>query len=183
MKTRLITTASALLLGLACTQCGTTGCEDFETYPAGSTYSVGNALSGGPSGSWVFADYTWFDGRTTSNGTATIDQRNQAGENGQDIRLNNIYMLRGYEDHADRITFWIGYYGGNVNLMLNDSLYYATNNVRDWVGYAFPDITSLTVKLVRNVPGGAIYHIDAQGDIRSFGIGGQELWLDHVCTY
>ncbi|RME92164.1 MAG: hypothetical protein D6766_10520 [Verrucomicrobia bacterium] len=104
-----------------------------------------------------------------------VDTSQQAGHSGQDLNLNNINARLTFRACMAELTLHFGHYGGNVNLEINGEL----ANVG-----APSDLDGKTL-------GGATIHVfmtDATkgrlqvvGIIETMAIGGQELWIDHIC--
>ena len=162
-------------------------CVDFEELTLSTVYSVGDSFSvADASGTLTFdvvaEAFEWADGTMTSIGSATVVDDGLAGHFGNEMEVNNINLtFTATTDQPPGLSILFGEYGGNINVMVNGSWINADD-------FADLDNTALGgAKLF--VPWGGDGDgtgqllIDGQGSpITSFAIGGQELWIDHICA-
>jgi len=159
-------------------------CVEFEdlilsdTYEVGDTFNVANA-DNSLSFEVHAKDFTYADGSTTADGIAKVEDGGLAGHNGLELSLDNILLEFVPTSHTPMgLSLLFGEYGGNVNLSINGTLKKAAN---------FSDLDGQVIGGVHvMVPWGG--HGNDNGElilggapIYSFSIGGQELWIDHLC--
>ncbi|UCF44048.1 MAG: PEP-CTERM sorting domain-containing protein [Planctomycetota bacterium] len=150
---------------------------DFEDMTP-ATYNVGNSFT--TSGVVVTAEqFQWSGGTWYAGGSAHIQSSTNAGGAGYEIHTNNINLSFDFGLPCDGLSLQYGEYGGNINLEINGSL----ANVENFANLpATLGGTSIFV-LDTGTPGqstGAMFVIGVVGNIDSFKIGGQELWIDNV---
>lgn len=150
-------------------------CVDFESLKVGTVYSVGNTFA--DSGVKLSVEiFQWIDGTWTTHGNVAVHNNNSAGHTGLDLNLNNA-NLRFHDDSCiDRLTLRFGEYGGNVNLEVNGEFKNVAGLV-DLDGTALGGVNVTVVMLNRTLG-----RLELEGQIDSFALGGQELWIDHVCS-
>jgi hypothetical protein len=156
-------------------------CIDFENLTPGTNYVVGDSFIADNTGlqaKITGEPFTWSDGRVTSRGFAQVDPGSLAGASGQDIQTNNILLNFDFGGAVPGATINFGEYGGNLNLEINGD-FRNFNNFQD-VNGAVIGGTSVTV------PAGGLGNdtglLRVDGPINSIKVGGQELWIDHVCV-
>ena len=154
-----------------------TGCVDFETASAGTDFVFLDTLidSGIP---LTVEAFQWSNGTWTTGNYARADTRQLAGGTGKDINLNNVSLRFHFgKVGANDLTISVGDYGGNLNLFVNGEFRNFAN---------FPDIdNSMIGGTLVSVLGAApnqIGSVKLSGLVKSFSIGGQELWIDDVCS-
>ena len=154
---------------------GTENCIDFESLKTGASYHVGASFTDSGVTLWVQA-FQWSTGVWTSDGFVRVDADGKAGESGNELNLNNACIALKFSDCVEGLTLSYGEYGGNVNLSVNGEL----KNVADLDVLNGTTLggASITVTLL----GGGKGHLAVAGTINSFVIGGQELWIDHICV-
>ena len=158
-------------------------CIDFENLTLATNYTVGDTFVADDTGfraSVQGAPFTWSSGGTTSGGHARVDNKNMAGDVGQDLNLNNILLnfrfLTGPAVSGIRLNF--GEYGGNLNLEVNGDL-------RNFANFKDIDGAVIGGTLVSVPLGGTGQDkgvLQISGEVDTFKIGGQELWIDRICT-
>ena len=148
-------------------------CVDFEDPTLGTVYSVGDTFTDSGVNIEV-KQFQWTGGGWTSDGTATIENGGQAGGSGQDINCNNVNLNFDFGGPVDGLTLLYGEYGGNLNIDINSDF----QNFENFASIPSP-IGGVNV-LVTDF-GGNKGMLTLSGVINSFDIGGQELWIDHVC--
>ena len=153
------------------------GCITFESVPLGVDYVAFNSFT--DSGVTITVDlFQWSNGTWVTGNHARADNRQMAGGSGQDMNLNNVNLRfdLGPKGASD-LTVAVGEYGGNINLLVNGDFRNFAN---------FPDINNTIVGGTQvTVIGGAqnqVGTLKLAGQVNSFSIGGQELWIDDVCS-
>lgn len=152
-----------------------TCCIDFENLTSGTSYVVGNTFN--DSGAiMTVQSFTWAGGTQTSGGHATVSSTGQAGATGLDVNLNNVNLSVDFQETLQGLSLCFGEYGGNLNININGDFANFSN---------FQDIHNQTIG------GTKIYVINGTGQdkgklfvfgtVTSFSVGGQELWIDHIC--
>jgi len=187
MKTRKTVTHSYRILGLLALLAGVfllsacpsaaIGTIDFEDPPLGTVYYVGDTFT--DSGyTMTIAPFQWGNGQMTSNGFARIDDQGLAGGSGQDINTNNVNLSFDLGDPVHKLTLNFGEYGGNLNIEINGAFV----NFQNFTDINGTTIGNVSVSVV-NGSGNDIGQLTLDGNIETFSIGGQELWLDDVALY
>jgi hypothetical protein len=147
-------------------------CIDFEQFHAGSTYAVGDSLDS----IMVFKDFQWANGTMFPGGVAVIDVSGMAGGLGNDLNTNNITMALSPGAPLSMLSLRFGEYGGNLNLEVN-------GDFRNFGNFADINNTAIggAFAYVTNGFGNDRGSLTLVGNITSFLVGGQELWLDDIC--
>jgi hypothetical protein len=151
---------------------------DFEDLSLGGTYNVGDTFT--TSGVVVTAEqFQWSGGTWHAGGSAAVENGGAAGAGGYEVHTNNINLSFDFGLPCDGLSLQYGEYGGNINLAINGNL----ANVENFANLpATLGGTSIFV-LDTGIPGqstGAMFVIGVVGNINSFEIGGQELWIDNI---
>jgi hypothetical protein len=157
--------------------CAGTGmrCVDFESLALGQTYQVGDSFT--DSGVTAAVEpFAWAGGGTTSGGYAQVEDRAAAGGSGQELQVNNVNLAFDFGGPIDSLTLRFGEYGGNLNIEINGD----ARNFRDFQDINNDVIGGVAVA-VTNGLGNDQGTLTLKGVIKSFSIGGQELWIDEVC--
>ena len=148
----------------------------FDDLTAGDQYYVGDTFTSGTLGGMdaVGSDFYWLPMGSTDSGVATVEAGGLAGGSGNEIHLNNINLDFSFDiNPLYGLSLMFGEHGGNVNLSINGDM----KNVEDFSALNMTTIGGTTVLVAGTNTSGAIVVI---GDITSFGIGGQELWIDNI---
>jgi uncharacterized repeat protein (TIGR02543 family) len=149
-------------------------CVDFEDLTVDTIYVVTDTFN--DSGATITVkEFQWSGGTWTSDGTARVDDEQQAGGSGLDINCNNVNLNLDFGSPLGGLSLLYGEYGGNLNIDINGSF----QNFED-----FSDIDGSTIGGVDVAVtdfGGGKGKLTLDGVINSFDIGGQELWVDDVC--
>jgi hypothetical protein len=155
---------------------------DFESFPLGSEYFVGNNLTY----NGIYGEFTAFqspDGSWDNGGVASIEDTNNANGSGQEVNLNNINLRYIFQADQPSIAFFrYADSGGNINLGINGFLN-NTNDLSDLNGMVVNGVGIIVTR--HDDPGPAIRHrgtVTLAGPIERFGVGGQEFWVDDVCV-
>lgn len=153
------------------------GCVDFEGVPLGVDYVAFNSFT--DSGVTMTVDlFQWSNGTWVTGNQTRADSDQMAGGSGKDMNLNNVNLRFDFGPWgAEDLTVAVGEYGGNINLRVNGDHQNFQN---------FPDVHGTTIGGVTvSVAGGAqnqLGTLSLSGQVDSFSIGGQELWIDDVCS-
>jgi|GEM_PF-1065969 len=162
------------------------GCVEFQDLTLGSVYNVGDTFTvHSADGSFGFdvvaSDFFFSSGTAFSGGFAEVENGGQAGYFGQEMEVSNInleFTPTGAPPMGVSVLF--GEYGGNINLSVNG----VAANVANFI-----DLDGLTLGgAMLSVPTGGLGNDTAElrmtgVPITQFIIGGQELWIDHICEY
>ncbi len=153
-------------------------CVNFESLSPGTVYNLNDTFI--DSGITMrVTNFTWGNGNPAPNPRVNIDNGQNSGGSGLDARLNNGTLSFGFGP-VDKVSLRYGDYGGNENLVVNGSLL-NVGDISDQngvnVGGATITITTLSTNISLTIG-----DLIIEGDISSFGIGGQELWIDEVCA-
>ena len=161
--------------GDATTPMGT--CVSFESLSLGATYNVGDSFSDGSS-TVLLEEFEWGNGQTTSSGVATVENGGLAGGTGQEINVNNINLAFSFGGTVSGLTMRFGEYGGNLNIEINGDF----RNFEDFSDIHGATIGGTTVSVsMTSTTGGQLGTLSITGNVTTFSIGGQELWIDDVC--
>jgi hypothetical protein len=155
--------------------CPASNCVDFEDPLLGAQYNVGDVFF--DSGVQLTAvDFFWSNGNPAVGGYAEISNAGLAGGTGQEIQLNNISLDFAFPVPPDRLTLRFGEYGGNLNIKINN-IFINFDNFADLNGLVIGGVTVTVVNGMGNDEGELIL----EGNLQTFWVGGQELWIDDVC--
>ncbi len=146
---------------------------NFDDLTLGTTYNVGDTFT--TSGVVVTAgEFFWLPSGSTTGGFAAVQNSTYAGGAGYEIHTNNINLSFDFGLPCDGVSLMFADLGGNINLRINGSL----ANVEDFG--LLP--ATLGGTSVFTTPGdtGALFVIGIVGNINSFEIGGQELYIDNI---
>ena len=150
-------------------------CVDFEDPPLDATFNVGDSFV--DSGVTVTGQtFFWSNGEATDGGFARIEEGGRAGGSGQEVQVNNINLAFDFGVTLPGLTLQFGEFGGNLNLEVNGE----RRNFQDFAEIDGDNIGGVDV----SVTAGELEEqgsLTLLGDIDSFAIGGQELWIDDVC--
>lgn len=153
-------------------------CLKFNDLASGTTYPVGSTISTG--GKTVTVEqFQWANGTWSSTGYAKVDSSNFAGGSGNELRANNVNFNFQLGYPLSKITFKFADYGGNENIKVNNDF----RNVPNFLGLnnttiGGVQVTVTAVQTTSSIRGEMVL----QGPINGFTVGGQEFWIDEVCT-
>ena len=157
-------------------------CIDFEDPTVGTGYVVGDVFT--DSGITInVLSFQWSGGGWTYDGFAEISAASLAGGSGQDVNTNNVNLGFKIGGPVSGLSLLFGEYGGNINLSINGDF----QNFQDFAGLTA--IGGVAVNVVNGL-GNDTGSIEFSGSMEEFAfleeefllvIGGQELWIDHVC--
>jgi LysM repeat protein len=150
-------------------------CLEFEDLKPGSTYKVGESfVSSGAS--IIVEPFVWGNGTPTGGGIASVSAQQLAGGFGMELQVNNINITLFPGGLPDSLSLLFGEYGGNLNINVN-------GDFRNFENFA--DVDGLVIGggkvSVLKGSGNDAGFLQITGTIKSFVVGGQELWIDNVC--
>jgi hypothetical protein len=149
---------------------------DFEDLSLGATYNVGDTFT--TSGVVVTAgEFFWLPSGSTTGGYATVGNGGAAGGSGYEVFTNNINLSFDFGAPCDGVSLMFADSGGpsgNINLEINGSL----ANV-DLFSNLPTSLGGVSVFTTADDTG-ALFVIGVVGNINSFKIGGQELYIDNI---
>jgi len=149
-------------------------CVDFEEQPYPQDYGFGQFFV--DSGVAIeLGEFFWFGGGSTTSGSCSIDNQQISGGTGQDANSNNINLHFDFNTSYERLDLLYTDLGGNINVWVDGAM----ANVENVTDLNLTTLGGVTI-LVQPATGNSGQLI-ALGHIDSFGIGGQELWVDNVC--
>jgi hypothetical protein len=166
-----------------------TGCLDFEHLKMGTEYIVNDIFtdSGIPVSVGAYSTNHFFT--YTVDGAVTVAGEGYTGTSGQALYLNRATLYFNFEGPLAELTFNFG--GWRPAEYSGDYLdyYYLVINEEVLDFSNFYDINGKAaggVDIVVNMGGDNMHDKDTgrvilSGDIKSFGIGGENLYIDHVC--
>jgi|GEM_PF-974786 len=169
------------LLAVAALQASPLSCVDFEQQKLGTNFKVGDQFSdaGVP-----IAVQTFFfgNGNPFGGGFTSIENGGLAGGIGQDVQVNNVNLNFGFPYPLEGINLSYGEYGGNLNLAVNGDFL----NVGSIGALAGTTPSGVAITVTPDIDPLSQLPLDTgalrlSGQIDSFALGGQELWLDDVC--
>jgi hypothetical protein len=159
-------------------------CIDFESLTIGKVYNVGDTFT--DSGVTITVlPFQWGSGLWTSGGSARVVDNELAGVSGKEINVNNVNLGFNFSGPLKGLSLNFGEYGGNLNIEINDDF----KNFENFVDINTTSIGGVNVSVIngygndkgRLTLSGEMGMFDFQKQDFMFVIGGQELWVDHVC--
>jgi hypothetical protein len=151
-----------------------------DTYLVGDTFTVNNVSS--TFGFDVLAsDYIFTSGTAFGGGFAEVENTGLAGYFGNELKVNNINLqFTPTAVPPMGVSVLFGEYGGNINLSVN-GVFANVSNFIDLDGASLGGaMISVPTGGFGNDTGELLIYGTA---ITQFTIGGQELWIDHICDY
>ena len=159
-------------------------CVEFEDVPFGATYTVGDHFTAwNTSGTYGFkvsaVDFQYASGISTSSGHASIGHDGHAGHMGHEVQVNNINLsFKPLGPAPSRISILFGEYGGNINVSVNG----VQSNVANFMDLHGTILGGATLEVAYGGLGNDKGQLLIHGvSIAQFTLGGQELWIDHIC--
>lgn len=150
-------------------------CAEFEDLNSGSGYKVGDRFITSNTIITV-SQFVWDNGTPTGGGYAYVAARAAAGGFGNEIQVNNVNLNFIFDIPSTGLSMLFGEYGGNLNINVNgDFLNFA--NFADISGTALGGVKISVLNGFGNDRG----FLQLSGAIKTFAVGGQELWIDNVC--
>jgi hypothetical protein len=149
-------------------------CIDFEGLNLSAVYHIGNwFIESGVT--MTVEQFQWSNGIWTSNGVARAFAGGLAGHLGQELNLNSVNVQFQTPQCVQGLTLLYGEYGGNLNLSVNGQF----KNMESMTNV---NGTTMAGVLITVTPLGTdMGRLTLSGPFSSFAIGGQELFIDHVC--
>jgi len=149
-------------------------CVEFEEQPFPYSYGYGDFFV--DSGAIIeLGEFFWFPSGSTISGSCNVSTSLIAGGSGQEVNSNNINLSFDFGTAFGRLDLLYANLGGNINLRVNGAMANVAN-LSDlhmtFLGGAWISV------LPPAVNDGQLIVL---GPINDFAIGGQELWIDHVC--
>lgn len=152
-------------------------CADFESSKPDTQYQVRDQFT--DSGIYFnVQQFVWSDGITTIDGLVSFADRGAAGSFGLEAQVSNANLNFDFGIPIDGLSVLFGEYGGNLNLNINGEFL----NFADFAEINGKIVGGVQVTVV-NGYGNDQGFLEFSGAIKSFALGGQELWIDHVCPY
>lgn len=162
-----------------------TDCVDFEDPPLGTVYKVKDTFT--DSGVTITVlPFQWSNGSWTHDGLAEVGDQRLAGGSGQEININNVNLGFDISGPLGGLSVLFGEYGGNLNIIINDDI----RNFENFADINGAKIGGVHISVV-NGHGNDKGSLELTGTMDKFAfeegdfiivIGGQELWIDDVCT-
>ncbi len=157
-------------------------CFELEDLALGSAYNVGDTFTIQNSSMTAMLDveavpFEWADGTVFSGGVATVENGGNAGHGGNEFNINNIGLrFSSSMGPAPGFSMLFGEYGGNLNFSINGD-FRNFNNFQDINGAVIGGAVIFVVGGNGNDQG----ELMAVGSVSEFSVGGQELYIDHIC--
>ena len=122
------------------------------------------------------APFAFSDGASTRTGVAYVTSEEADGGYGYQIQPGNVNLIFNLSTVPLQLSFLFGEYGGNLNMHVNGD-FRNFENFADFNGLVVGGAKVAVLKGYGNDFG----YLQLSGAIRSFAVGGQELWIDNVC--
>ena len=152
-------------------------CNSFEMLKVGDKFNVGATISTPNLGSLV-EQFQWSNGNWTTSGYAEIDNNNYTSGAGRSIRTNNVNLNFQHDFPVTEIKLKMAELGGNNNIKVNGVF----QNIENLVSLNGTVVSGVQITVNASQSGNNwIGEIVLRGNITSFSIGGQELWIDDYC--
>lgn len=164
-----------LVAGLAASGC--TKCVRFNDLAAGTTFSAVGASFASSGQTMTTEQFYWGNGQPSTSGSVNIDSVNHPQGGGNALRFNNM-SVRFPTGSARWVKMRFADLGGNSNVTVNGE----RRNVGRLINLNGQTIAGQHVTVTGTQTGNNwIGEFKVEGDIESFSMGGQELWVDNVC--
>ena len=152
-------------------------CDSFETLKVETKIYIGETAST-PGLSFITEQFQWANGNWTTSGYAEIDSNNYTNGSGRSIRLNNVNLKFQHDFPVTEIKLKIAELGGNNNITVNSVF----RNIGNLIDLNEVEIGGVLITINASQSGNNwIGEMTLRGNITSFVIGGQELWIDDYC--
>jgi hypothetical protein len=152
-------------------------CVDFESLDVGAEFPTGTSFSDGGV-TMTTKPFVWSNGESTSDGFAKVDSNGLAGGSGKDLQVNNTTVAFDWGAVVTDVSCRFGEYGGNLNLEINGELW----NFQDFSALPGSRLGYVDVSAEVSSGNGERGNLTLAGQVTSFSVGGQELWIDDVCA-
>ncbi len=150
-------------------------CVEFEELPLGTIYSVPQRFT--DSGVQLAVRvFHLGGGQWTDGGGAQVRNEGDAGGSGQEMMVGNVNLEFDFGTTVEGLTLLFGEYGGNLNIAVNGEF----KDFDDFVDIDDSVIGGAHVSVADGL-GNDVGRLELSGPIEAFVLGGQELWIDHVC--
>ncbi len=150
-------------------------CVDFEGLSLGTQYHVPDRFIDSDVEMTVRA-FQWSNGEWTTDGFTEVDDQGHAGGAGQEMWINNVNLDFDFCCTVEGLTLKFGEYGGNLNIAVNGVF----ENFENFVDIDGANLGGVSVNVTGGL-GNDTGILTLKGEIWSFALGGQELWIDDVC--
>ena len=120
-------------------------------------------------------EFFWDPVGSTIGGSCNVDNRQISGGTGQDVNSNNINLDFDFGTMYGQLDLLYANLGGNVNVRVNGAL----ANVADMTDLHLTTLGGASIVVQPST--GSSGQLIVTGIISTFAVGGQELWIDHVC--
>lgn len=150
-------------------------CVVFEDLNSGSIYKVGDRFL---TSNMIFTveQFVWGNGTPTAGGYAYVAAQGAAGGFGKEIQVNNVNLNFNFDNLPNSISLLFGEYGGNLNMNINGEFLNFANFV-DINGRVIGGVNISVFNGLGNDKG----FLQLSGMVKTFALGGQELWIDNMC--
>lgn len=164
-----------VVAGLAASGCTT--CVRFNDLAPGTTFSAVGTSFASNGQTMTTEQFFWGNGQPSTSGSVNIDSNNYPQGGGNALRFNNM-SVRFPTGSAKWIKMKFADLGGNTNVTVNGE----RRNVGRLITLNGQMIGGQQVTVTGTQSGNNwIGEFKVEGDITSFSMGGQELWVDDVC--
>ena len=156
-------------------------CIDFEGLAPAASFVVGDSFVADNTGLQAKISgepFTWSGGGVTAGGQTRVGHANLAAHVGQEMEVNNILLNFDFGGPLGGLRLRFGEYGGNLNLEINGDF----RNFEDFQDVHGAMIGGTLVTVPVGGTGQDAGVLEIAGTINSLKVGGQELWIDHVCV-
>lgn len=148
-------------------------CFNFDDPVPAQTVAVGGQLASS------VGSLTVSPGPFSNPNGLDIDSASYSGGSGQDARFNNIVAGFSFHTTPQKIVFQFADLGGTILIDINGTVMTPT----DFVSLNGQTVAGVDVEVNAITNGANWYGVMAlSGAISKFALGGQELWVDNVCS-
>lgn len=152
-------------------------CKRFSDLTPATRYKVGDVIKTSKS-EIVVEKFQWNSGTWVTSGEAIVDTRTYSHGSGKDINIKNVNLNFKLNYPLSKITLKFGELGGNNNIKINNTF----KNVPDLIELNGTTIDGVLINIDAAKQGNNWYGaMEFRGNLNSFSIGGQELWIDDLC--
>ncbi len=159
------------------------GCEsiatEWEDSFVGTSHYVGDVFTSGMVTASCL-DFIWSDGTPYASGNTLFGNAGMANGWGHEIMLNNINLNLDLGADVGYMEILFGEYGGNLNLEINGDF----RNFDDFVAVNGLMIGGVDVSVTNGYGDdyGVLTLVANLDTIHHLTLGGQELWIDDICS-
>jgi hypothetical protein len=150
-------------------------CVEFQSLPPAGSYIVGDEFFD-TDVHFTVAPFWWSDDTPFSGGHAFVNHQQWAGGTGQDVNTNNVNLVVDFGGDLRAMSLLFGEYGGNLNLRVNGDF----RNFENFAEIHGTSVGGASVSVINGL-GNDKGRLALTDNIHSLAIGGQELWIDHIC--